>query len=148
MPIDKTEFQNGKSHSQVEDSVLAFLNERKEQAFTSHEIMEGVYFHTDFSSLETMRISTFATADFCTLLRELASEGRIRTKIVGDRIYFAAGTNIATCPKCGAEVAEPRKSWKMTGRPDKKGQRLQLHVGLFKCPTHGDFRTAISKQKI
>jgi len=148
MPIDKAEFQKGKSQTEIEDNILAFLNERRENAFTSNEIMEGVNFHSNFSTLETTRISTFAITDFNTILHELLSKGRIRIKIVEGQVYFATGTGIAKCPKCGTEIAEPKKTWKMAGRPDKKGQRLQLHIGLFKCPRHGNFRITLSKQKV
>lgn len=53
------------------------------------------------------------------------------------------------CSKCGAAVAAPKKSWKMAGRPDKMGKRMQLEIGLFKCPSCGaTFREVLSKQKI
>lgn len=148
MPIDKEEFQNGKLHSEVEDDIASFLNERKEKAFTSHEIMGGVHFHTDFSTPEIAKMSTFAIADFTTLLHELVRKGKVKMKIVEGQMYFSAGGDVAKCPKCGTEVAEPKKTWKMAGRPDKKGKRLVLHIGLFECPKHGNFRTALSKEKI
>ena len=151
MPIDKKEFQNGKKLSEIDDGILVFLKERKENAFTSHEIMEGVNFHTNFSTFETTRISTFATADFSTLLHELVSKGKIRSKIVEGQMYFATGAEgegVAKCPKCGTVVTQPEKTWKMAGRPNKKGQRLQLTIGLFKCPKHGNFRKVLSKQRI
>jgi len=56
--------------------------------------------------------------------------------------------SMAKCPKCGREVAKPRKSWKMAGRPDKSGKRLELEIGLFDCPKCGAFRKALSKKKI
>ncbi len=31
---------------------------------------------------------------------------------------------MAKCPKCGKDVA-PKKSWKMAGRPDKAGKRME-----------------------
>ena len=151
MPVGKTEFQDGKNLSQIEDDIIAFLKERKGNAFTSQEVMEGVNFHTNFSTFETTRISTFATADFSTLLHELVSRGRIRSKIVEGQMYFATGVEgegVAKCPKCRTVVTQPEKTWKMTGRPNKRGQRLQLHIGLFKCPRHGYFRKALSKQRI
>jgi len=148
MPIAKTEFQNGKRYNEVEDEITSFLKERKENAFTSQEIMAGVHFHSDFSSLETARISSFAVADFISLLYEMVSKGKLIAKIVEGQMFFMAGGGIAKCPKCGAEVAEPKKTWKMAGRPDRKGQRLQLHIGLFKCPKHGNFRVTLGKQKI
>jgi len=56
---------------------------------------------------------------------------------------------MAKCPKCGTEVSKPRKTWKMAGRPDKSGKRLQLEIGLFDCPKcHGPFRATLSKKKI
>jgi hypothetical protein len=148
MPIAKAEFQNGRRYSEIEDDVTSFLKERKDNAFTSQEIMAGVHFQTDFSTLETTRISTFAVADFISLLYEMVSKGKISAKIVEGQMYFMTGGGIAKCPKCGTEVAEPKKTWKMAGRPDKKGQRLQLHIGLFKCPKHGNFRVTLGKQKI
>jgi hypothetical protein len=63
-------------------------------------------------------------------------------------MYFTAGGDIvAKCPKCGVEVAA-KKTWKMAGRPDKKGKRLQLHIGLFECLKHGTFRAVLAKRKI
>ena len=56
---------------------------------------------------------------------------------------------MAKCPKCGMDVATPKKSWKMAGRPDKMGKRMQLEIGLFECPTcKRTFREVLSKQKI
>jgi hypothetical protein len=149
MPIDKEEFRGGELQSKIEDEIFAFLNERKEKAYTSQEIMGGTKFSTNFSSPEIAEMSTFAIADFTILLHELVNKGRLKMKINGGQMYFLAGPNvIAKCPKCNKEVIEPRKTWKMTGRPDKKGRRLQMKIGLFKCPRHGNFRIALSKQKI
>ena len=56
---------------------------------------------------------------------------------------------MAKCPKCGAEVAKPKKTWKMAGRPDKAGKRMQLEIGLFECPKcKATFREVLSKKKI
>jgi len=56
---------------------------------------------------------------------------------------------MAKCPKCGNEVPNPRKTWKMAGRPDKAGKRLELEIGLFDCPTcNKPFRVVLSKRKI
>ena len=148
MPIGKAEFRSGKHYNEIEDDITSFLKERKENAFTSQEIMAGVYSRIDFSTLETTRISTFAVADFTSLLYEMVSKGKLTAKIVEGQMYFMAGGDAAKCPKCGTLIAEPRKTWKMTGRPDKKGKRLQLHIGLFKCPKHGNFRVVLGKQKV
>ena len=56
---------------------------------------------------------------------------------------------MAKCPKCGGEVANPRKSWKMAGRPDKAGKRVELTIGLFDCPScKKAFRVVLGKRKI
>ena len=56
---------------------------------------------------------------------------------------------MAKCPKCGGDVARERKSWKMAGRPDKTGKRIELTIGLFDCPKcKKAFRTVLGKRKI
>ncbi|MDH5624184.1 MAG: hypothetical protein OEY39_06925 [Candidatus Bathyarchaeota archaeon] len=148
MPITNEEFEGGELQSKVEEEIISFLKERKEGAFTSQELMGGLHYHTDFSTPEVAMVSTFAIADFTALLYDLVKSGKIKMKVVRGRMYFMAGGEIvAKCPKCRAEVAA-KKTWKMAGRPDKKGKRLQLHIGLFKCPKHGNFRAVLEKRKI
>lgn len=149
MPIEKEEFRDGKTRSKLEDEIILFLKERGENAFTSQEIMGGMeYFHTDFSSPEIAQMSAFAIADFTTLLYDLANKGKISAKSIKGQMYFLAAEDKAKCPKCETQISEPKKTWTMTGRPDKEGKRLQLQIGLFKCPKHGNFRTVLNKQKI
>jgi hypothetical protein len=148
MPIAKQKFEKGKLHSKVEEEILAFLNERKTGAFTSQEIMGGIHYHTDFSTPEISRMSTFAIADFTTLLHNLVRRKSIKMKVVGTRMYYMMTNAItAKCPKCG-KVYEQKKTWKMAGRPDKQGKRLQLTIGLYKCTKHGNFRKVQDKTKI
>jgi hypothetical protein len=148
MPITKEEFEHGKLHSKVEEEIISFLKERKEGAFTSQEIMGGIHYHTDFSTPEIAKMPTFAIADFTALLYDLVKNEKIKMKAVRGRMYFMArGDIVAKCPKCGVEVAA-KKTWKMAGRPDKKGKRTQLHIGLFECPKHGTFRAVLAKRKI
>jgi hypothetical protein len=149
MPITKNEFENGKIHSTLEEEIIAFLNERKNRAFTSQEIMEGLRYHAEFSTPEISKMSTFAVADFTTFLHHLVERGKIKMKIVRGRMYLkAAESQSAKCPKCGGEITNPKRTWNMTGRPDKKGEKLQLQIGLYHCPKHGSFRTVLSKQKV
>lgn len=55
----------------------------------------------------------------------------------------------ARCPKCGTIVIAPSKKWKMAGRPDQKGKRMQLTIALFDCPKcKKSFRKVLSKKKI
>ena len=148
MPITNEEFESGKLHSKVEEEIISFLKERSEGAFTSQEIMGGIHYHTDFTTPEIAKMSTFAIADFTALLNDLVKSRKIKMKAVRGRMYFMArGDIVAKCPKCGVEVAA-KKTWKMAGRPDKKGKRTQLHIGLFECPKHGAFRTVLAKRKI
>jgi len=149
MPIEKEEFKGGASSDKLENDIVLFLNERGEKAFTSQEVMGGLeYFRADFSTSDIAKMSAFAIADFTTLLHDLAKRGKIAMKIVRGQVYFLAGKDGVKCPKCELEIAEPKKTWKMTGRPDKEGKRQQLHIGLYQCPTHGSFRAVLSKQKI
>ncbi|UCB59754.1 MAG: hypothetical protein JSW72_06390 [Candidatus Bathyarchaeota archaeon] len=148
MPINKQEFENGKLHSRLEDEILSFLDERKGRAFTSQEIMEGIRYHTEFSTPEISKMSTFAIADFTAFLQHLIEKGKITMKIVRGRMYIiAAGDNLAKCPKCGNEIG-PKKTWKMAGRPNRKGEKTQLLIGLFQCPKHGVFRAVLNKERI
>jgi hypothetical protein len=146
MPIEKEKFEEGKVHSKLEDEVISFLNERKDKAFTSQEIMGGMQLHTNFSTPEIAMMSTFAIADFTALLYGLVGKGEIRMQMIQNRMYFMTG-GVAKCPKCGVKVAEPRKTWKMAGRPDKSGKRTELTIGLFDhCGK--TFRAVLSKEKI
>jgi len=53
------------------------------------------------------------------------------------------------CPKCGTFVSSPKKKWKMAGRPDKSGKRMELEIGLFDCPKcKKPFREVLGKRKI
>lgn len=57
------------------------------------------------------------------------------------------GGNVAKCPKCGAEVSTPKKSWKMAGRPDKNGKKTEITIGLFEhCGK--SFRSVLGKRKV
>jgi len=62
-------------------------------------------------------------------------------------VTLYTGIFMAKCPKCGMEVATPRKSWKMAGRPDKSGKRTELTIGLYDhCGK--TFRAVLAKKKI
>jgi uncharacterized protein (UPF0212 family) len=52
------------------------------------------------------------------------------------------------CPKCGSD-GKMKKTWKMAGRPDKSGKRMQLEIGLYDCPRCDKaFRVVLNKKKI
>ncbi len=59
------------------------------------------------------------------------------------------GKKMVKCPKCGTDASKPKKTWKMAGRPDKTGKRMQLEIGLYECPKCGNtFREVLGKKKI
>jgi hypothetical protein len=148
MPITMKEFEGGKLYSTIEEEMLSFLKERKDGAFTSQEIMAGIRYPTDFSTPEISKMSTFTIAYFTTVLHDLVRRGPIKMKVISNRIYFTiTESNQAKCPKCN-RLYEPTKSWKMIARPDKRGKRFQLQIGLYKCPKHGTFRKVLDKRKI
>ena len=65
-----------------------------------------------------------------------------------DLLNALSNPHTAECPKCGTQT-NPRKTWKMAGRPSKTGERLQLTIGYYKCPKcNKAFRKAIAKEKI
>jgi len=65
------------------------------------------------------------------------------------RVAIKERNQMAKCPKCGSEVSKPKKTWKLAGRPDKQGKRMQLEIALYDCPKgHGAFREVLSKKKI
>ncbi len=147
MPIEKQEFRNGKLHNKVEEEIVTFLNERAKRAYTSQEIMDGINYHTEFTTPEITKRSTFAIADFTAFLHQLAMREKVKMKIVRGRMYYMAGEHAAKCPRCKVEM-QPRKTWKMAGRPNSKGFVTELHIGFYKCPNHGAFRTVLGKKKI
>lgn len=55
---------------------------------------------------------------------------------------------IVNCSQCGA-VTRPLKTWSMTGRPSKTGERLKLTIGYYRCSECGkSFRKVIAKEKV
>ena len=77
MPISKEEFEIGNLYGEVENEITSFLKERKDSGFTSQEIMAGLHYHTDFSTPEVTKISTFVLADFTNLLHDLVRRRKI-----------------------------------------------------------------------
>jgi hypothetical protein len=143
--MTKTNSEN--ENQNWEDEIISFLSERKEKAFTSQEIMGGVNLHTEFSTPETAKMSTFAIADFTALLYDLVRKRKVKMKVIRGRMHFRAIGDITKCPKCGMEVSTPRKTWKMAGRPDKNGKRNELTIGLYDhCGK--SFRKVLAKRKI
>ena len=96
--------------------------------------------------------------DFARWIRDVFKETQLSERIAnitstGEQLRTdllnALGTpEIAECPECET-LSIPTKTWQMTGRPTKSGERLQLTIALYKCPScEKTFRKAIKKEKI
>ncbi|MBT8171464.1 hypothetical protein KJN74_01145 [Candidatus Bathyarchaeota archaeon] len=97
-------------------------------------------------------------ADFSRWIREVFKETQLAERIekissTGEvlklELLNALGNpEVAECPECKT-LSKPTKTWQMTGRPSKSGERLQLTIGLYKCGNcTKTFRKAIKKEKI
>jgi len=86
MPITQKEFK--KSSINLEKEIVAFLNARKDKAYTSDEIMGATNFRTEFDLQATPKISFFIAANFVAFLNDMATKGKIRRKVVNNRMYF------------------------------------------------------------
>jgi len=54
---------------------------------------------------------------------------------------------LVKCPKCGAEVANPIKTWPLPRRFGKQGGKSELVMGLFECPNcKARFRAAVKAE--
>lgn len=52
------------------------------------------------------------------------------------------------CPKCGAEVATPVKTWPIPSRKPLKEGESRLVVGIFECPNcKARFRTVVEAER-
>ena len=88
MPIDQKEFE--RSSVNLEEEILAFLNAHRSKAYTSDEIMNATSFHTEFDLIAAPKISVFIVANFVAFINDMAAEGKIKRKVVNNRMCFMA----------------------------------------------------------
>lgn len=88
MPIEREEFE--RSSKDLEEEIISFLSARRGKAFTSDEIMGSTSLHAYFDLHATMKIDTFVVANFVAVLHDLVAKGKIRRKVVNNRMYFIA----------------------------------------------------------
>jgi hypothetical protein len=88
MPIDQKEFE--RSSVNLEEEILAFLKAHRSKAYTSDEIMNATSFHTEFDLIAAPKISVFIVANFVAFINDMAAEGKIKRKVVNNRMYFMA----------------------------------------------------------
>jgi len=55
---------------------------------------------------------------------------------------------LVKCPKCGAEVAAPIKTWLISSRKSvKKGEEAKIVMGIFECPScNARFRAGVKAE--
>lgn len=123
-----------------------------EAAFNLEDFMEKIK-KVPVASLEFHQ----KREDFARWIRDVFKETQLAERIekirnTGEdlrRELLSALPNpeIAECPKCGTRT-NPLKTWKMTGKPSKTGEKLELTIGLYKCNNcKKTFRKAIKKEK-
>ncbi|UCD96937.1 MAG: hypothetical protein JSV35_02480 [Candidatus Bathyarchaeota archaeon] len=83
-----------------------------------------------------------------TLSKVEGSGESLRMRLLRSLDGSDAPSEEAGCPQCSSMVT-PAKTWKMAGRPSASGERLQLTIGLYRCPNcDKSFRNVIEKMKI
>jgi hypothetical protein len=90
MPISKSEFESGKVLSQLEKSVIAFLERNRDKAFTVNEIMDGINIQTDFRDLWKAIVSGIFILWFPSMLNNLVTQEKIRMNIIQGIYYYMA----------------------------------------------------------
>lgn len=55
---------------------------------------------------------------------------------------------MTNCPKCGAEVGVPFKTWSVSRKTSKSGGATEIFFGMFECPECGNkFRAGMKKEE-
>jgi hypothetical protein len=93
LPIPRAEFEKGKPSKSLEDRVLTFLTERRDQAYTSSEIADALMRpHANDDVLDAIK-DTLLTEQVLHALDRLMAKGAVLCKIVepstGRNAYFA-----------------------------------------------------------
>ena len=94
MPISKAEFESGRGLTELEKSVISFLERNRNKAFTIGEIMDGINIQTNFSDFWKAILSTRAHAitiiGFHSILTNLVTSGKTRMNIIHGIYYYMA----------------------------------------------------------
>jgi hypothetical protein len=88
MPIDQKEFE--RSSVNLEEEILAFLKAHRGKAYTSDEVMNATSFHMEFDLVVAPKICVLIVANFVAFVNDMAAEGKIKRKVVNNRMYFMA----------------------------------------------------------
>jgi hypothetical protein len=96
--------------------------------------------------------------DFARWIQDVFKETQLAERIAAinstgeslraELLWALGNPEVAECPECQS-LTMMTKSWQMTGRPSKSGERLKLTIGLYKCDSCSKtFRKALKKEKI
>ena len=90
MPISRDEFESGQVLTELERTIISFLDKNRGRAFKSSEIMDGVNMQTDFSDILRAILSGLIIFGFSSILRDLVAKGKIRMNFIDERYYYMA----------------------------------------------------------
>ena len=94
MPISKDEFESGRVLTELEKSVISFLERNRNKAFTIGEIVGGINIQTNFSdfwkAIISVRAHAIAIIGFHSILTNLVISGKIRMNIIHGIYYYMA----------------------------------------------------------
>jgi hypothetical protein len=88
MPIDQKTFE--RSTVNLEEEILAFLKANRDKAYTSDEVMRKTSFQTQLDIAAAPIISVLIAANFVAFINDMAAKGKIKRKVVNNRMYFIA----------------------------------------------------------
>jgi len=88
MPISKDEFESGRVLTELEKSVISFLERNRNKAFTIGEIMDSINIQTNFSDLWKSIASGIFIFGFPSILNNLVTSGKIRMNIIHGIYYY------------------------------------------------------------
>lgn len=90
MPISRKEFESGQVVTELERTVVTFLEEHRGYAYTMGEIMEGTNIQTSFSDLWKAIVSGLFIFGFADFLNNLVIQGKIKSNIINGMNYYTA----------------------------------------------------------
>lgn len=90
MPISRNEFEEGQILTDIEKTIISFLEKNRNTAYTSIEIMDGINFQRNYSDLWKIIISGLALWGFPQILNGLVAKGKIKYNIIKGEYYYTA----------------------------------------------------------
>jgi len=90
MPISRDEFESGQILTQLEKSIISFLDKNRGNAFTTSEIMDGIKIQTSFSDFFKALLSGITIVTFPSILNNLVAKRKIRYNLIQGQYYYMA----------------------------------------------------------